>query len=248
MVQVKNDCKIPFFISDIKYSPYEREWKRLFNFYFITIMKKVLTLCTGISLMLGISNVMALDLSSALTTSQKLLENNFLSWASSLQEKDELILKLHKKGFTIYKTWSSFSPDKTIRRDEAAKMLTLALDFLPQPIGFVEGKDCSFSDTENARSDLRPLLTQSCEKGLFKWSKWLFRPDESITNGQIMTVLGRMLFGMQVETNGHYASAYVKLLQQNNYLPDPFLANEKSWDQAAKRATLAELLAKVVQD
>lgn len=212
------------------------------------MMKRILTFSVGMLFVLGISNTFALDLNFALTSSQQLLETNLLSWTSSSQEKDKLILKLHEKGLTIHETWSAFSPDKTIRRDEAAKMLTLALEFLPQKIGFVEGKECSFSDADKARSDLRPLLLQSCEKGLFKGSKWLFKPDESITNGQIMTVLGRMLFGMQAETNGHYASTYVKLLEQKNYLPDAFLANEKNWDQVAKRATLAELLAKVLQD
>lgn len=211
-------------------------------------MKKNLTFLFIFPLILGMIKVNAFNLSSALKNSQELLEKTALETGASLSQNDDLILKLYQKGFTIHKTWLAFSPDKTIRRDEAAKMLTFALDFLPQPSGFIQAEECSFKDLDKARFDLRSLLVQSCEEWLFKGSKGFFRPNESITNGQIMTVLGRMLFGTQPERGGHYARNYVKLLEEKNYLSDPSLINEKSWDWPAKRATLAELLAKVLED
>lgn len=89
---------------------------------------------------------------------------------------------------------------------------------------------------------------QSCAKGLFKGNKGKFNPQLSITNGQIMTVLGRMLFGQQDEGEGHYATRYVELLEQKGYLPDSSLSEEKNRDLPATRATLAKLLGKVLKD
>lgn len=127
-------------------------------------------------------------------------------------------------------------------------MLTLALIHLPQPISFAENKDCVFSDEDQAWSDLKAVLMQSCTKGLFKGNKGKFNPQLSITNGQIMTVLGRMLFGQQDEGEGHYATRYVELLEQKGYLPDSSLSEEKNRDLPATRATLAKLLGKVLKD
>ena len=215
-------------------------------------MKKILISLGGILCIFWVGAAFGLDLNSALTSSQQLLNGKGEIKAKSVstvkEDDDELILRLNKKGLTIHKTRSDFSPDKAIRRDEAAKMLTLALIHLPQPISFAENKDCTFSDEDQAWSDLKAVLMQSCAKGLFKGNKGKFNPQLSITNGQIMTVLGRMLFGQQDEGEGHYATRYVQLLEQKGYLPDSSLSEEKNRDLPATRATLAKLLGKVLKD
>ncbi|MBQ9553487.1 hypothetical protein IJU97_00530 [bacterium] len=45
--------------------------------------------------------------------------------------EDEIIASLHEKGITIHENWKDFMAEKSIRRDEAAKMLTLAVPYLP---------------------------------------------------------------------------------------------------------------------
>lgn len=136
----------------------------------------------------------------------------------SEEQYNTIVSDLHKKGLTIHSTWAAFKPDRAIRRDESAKMLTRSLIYLPQPVGFTNATGCVFTDLDKARSDLRPFILQSCTNGLFRGNRGVFNPDKTITNGQLLTVVGRMLFGQQDESNGHYASEYVNLLEKGNYL------------------------------
>lgn len=209
-------------------------------------MKKILifTLCSF--LLLGISYATTLDLESAITYSEKALEQQ-KSQTWTIKNNDELIANLHEKWLTIHTTRSAFKPEQSIRRDEAAKMLTLSLIYLPQPVGFVQNDTCVFNDLNKVWPDLKAVILQSCDKGLFKWANGSFKPDQSITNWQLMTVLGRMLFWIQSEENGHYASGYVALLEKKWYLAETDLSVSKNWDIAAKRGTLAKLLGKVLE-
>ena len=213
-------------------------------------MKKILI--SFIGFFLGISSAYGatLSLDSAIKMSETLLANTAetignISWDAM---NDALILQLHEKGLTIHKTRSEFKFDRNIRRDEAAKMLTLASAYLPQSPGFLKDKTCSFADLDKARSDLQTIIVESCEKGLFKGAHGLFKPDQPISNGQLMTVLGRMLFGIQDESQGHYASNYVALLEKNSYLSGLNISAETTWNQDAKRGMLAQLLAKVLNE
>ena len=68
--------------------------------------------------MIGMISVQGFDLDSALHDTTQILKGQD-------EEKDTIIEKLHQKGITIFTTWESFMPNTQIRRDEAAKMLTL---------------------------------------------------------------------------------------------------------------------------
>ena len=77
----------------------------------------------------------ALDLQSALKLSNDALKTaisstgSFVQWGNETTE-DWIISILHEKGITIHTDWNSFKPSNDIRRDEAAKMLTLAVPYL----------------------------------------------------------------------------------------------------------------------
>ena len=200
-------------------------------------------------LLLFISSIYALDLSTAITQSEEALKWSTASSAWFIQEGDEdtIIKSLHDKWITIHETRSNFKPNQDIRRDEAAKMLTLAVPYIQWWMKFEStNKSCTFSDSDKAWSDLVDILKESCEKWLFKWSNWKFNPQNSITNGQILTVLWRMLYGMQDESIGHYATKYATLLEKDWYLENlsiPFSVR----DQPAERWTLAKLLIRVIE-
>ena len=207
-------------------------------------MKKIL-----VSLVLWISFISfasALSLSDALMDSDKLLkqvETLVIEW-----NEDEIISSLHEKWITIHDTWESFNPIRSIRRDEAAKMLTLAVKYLPSTSKLSKWKDvsCTFSDSSKAWDDLRDIIVESCEKWLFKWSNGYFNPQNSITYAQVFTVLWRMLYWMQDESKGHYASEYVKLLVNDWYLDESF-SSQSLWNKDANRGDIAKLLVKVIE-
>ena len=207
-------------------------------------MKKIL-----VSLVLWISFISfasALSLSDALKDSDKLLkqvETLVIEW-----NEDEIISSLHEKWITIHDTWEAFNPTRSIRRDEAAKMLTLAVKYLPSTskLSKWKGVSCTFSDSSKAWDDLRDIIVESCEKWLFKWSNGYFNPQNSITYAQVFTVLWRMLYWMQDESKGHYASEYVKLLVNDWYLDESF-SSQSLWNKDANRWDIAKLLVKVIE-
>ena len=214
-------------------------------------MKKILPILS-LSVIISTACAQALDLSTAITTSDNALQAATTQTAGFLQpgdaESDDAMIKtLHEKWITIHETRSDFKPKQNIRRDEAAKMLTLAVPYLKWWMKFEStNKSCSFSDSDKAWSDLVGILKESCEKWLFKWSNWKFNPQNSITNGQILTVLWRMLYGMQDESIGHYATKYATLLENDWYLENlsiPFSVRDKP----AERWTLAKLLIRVIE-
>lgn len=178
-----------------------------------------------------ISGVFAGDLEDMLNQSEKLLSSNW----------DTMIQSLHQKGITIFDNLVDFMPNKNIRRDEAAKMFTIASDF----VGTKKEENtsiCNFSDKHLAWSDLQDLLITSCEKGLFQWSNGKFNPTGNITNAQAVTVAGRMLYGKQDESVGHYATKYYQLAQENWLLKNLSISDTTKRDATATRQTVATLI------
>ena len=214
-------------------------------------MKKILPILS-LSVIISTACAQALDLSTAITASDNALQAATTQTAGFLQpgntESDDAMIKtLHDKWITIHETRSNFKPNQDIRRDEAAKMLTLAVPYLQWWMKFEStNKSCTFSDSDKAWSDLVDILKESCEKWLFKWSNWKFNPQNSITNGQILTVLWRMLYGMQDESIGHYATKYATLLENDWYLENLNIPWAER-DNPAERWTLAKLLIRVIE-
>jgi len=211
-------------------------------------MKKILPI-VALFWVLSVNITLAFDLSSALTASENALSSMLSTnaWFVLDWNEDSIIKSLHDKGITIHETRENYKPNQDIRRDEAAKMLTLAIPFISWGSkATVSNSTCTFSDSNLARADLRNILTESCKKWLFKWSNWQFRPGNSITNGQILTVLWRMLYWTQDESIGHYATKYVSLLEKDGYLENLTMPWSER-DKPADRWTLAKLLVRVIE-
>lgn len=214
-------------------------------------MKKILPILS-LSVIISTACAQALDLSSAITASDNALKaaNTETAWfiqPDSTESNDSIIKTLHEKWITIHETRDNYKPKQNIRRDEAAKMLTLTIPYLSNPKNLKAiNVSCSFKDSDKARSDLKNIISESCEKWLFKWSNWYFNPQNSITNGQILTVLWRMLYGLQDESIGHYATKYVSLLEADWYL-DGLNMPWSERDKPAERWTIAKLLIRVIE-
>lgn len=159
---------------------------------------------------------------------------------------DEIIQMLNKKWITIRKNWEDFKPNKNIRRDEAAKMLSVSTKYLTKSAKLSAVGSCSFDDLDDAWADLRSVVKESCELWLFKWSNHKFNPSNSITNAQLLTVVWRMLYWMQDESGEHYAKVYIDKLTKDGYLSDMNLTRSM-WDQYAKRWDIAKILSKIIK-
>ena len=213
-------------------------------------MKKNLIFFSLSLIILSISKTTALTLEDAISQSTDILNKQMISHIA----EDDIIKALHEIGITIYEKWNDFLPEKSIRRDEAAKMLTIANEYLKEYWNnkFTQKekseKECTFSDQKEAWQDLYSILVESCKQGLFKGSKGKFLPTSEITNGDIITVMGRILYGIQDESKGHYATNYANLLQKEGFLENLNIFEEKSWGKPAKRWTLAKLIFNVLTD
>ena len=181
------------------------------------------------------------------------LNDSSISWCTKITVYDKntkkwIIQMLNNYWLTIHKTRDEFKPDKTIRRDEAAKMIRLALPYLNtmNKATPYSNKQCKFNDLDDARSDLQRVVWEACKQWLFKWRNSRFRPAESITNAQLFTVIWRILYWELPENWGFYSETYIKKLENDGYLVD-IDVSDKERNQAAKRWTLALLLSKILK-
>ena len=60
-------------------------------------------------------------------------------------------------------------------------------------------------------------------------------PKNDITKGEILTVAGRILYGVLDETNGHFATNYAIQLHQDHYLEGTTLIDASQRDIPATR-------------
>ncbi|NCQ81426.1 hypothetical protein GW750_01200 [bacterium] len=79
------------------------------------------------------------------------------------------------------------------------------------------------------------MMVESCQMGLFKGSKGMFLPTREITYGQAITVMMRMLYGYQDETGDHFATNYMKLAYENDYIAKATLDTKAKRDMNIPR-------------
>ncbi len=60
-------------------------------------------------------------------------------------------------------------------------------------------------------------------------------PQKSITNGELLTVIGRILYGTLDENEGHFAKNYAENLNNENLLKDTNLMDNTKRDSPATR-------------
>ena len=120
-------------------------------------------------------------------------------------------------------------------------MLGISNKYISNWISLANASSCLFNDLDNAWADLKDVIKESCKLWLFKGSNWKFNPSQSITNAQVLTVIGRMLYWMQDESWEHYAKAYIDKLTADWYL-SVIKLDRDDWDKPAKRWDIAKIL------
>jgi len=126
-----------------------------------------------------------------------------------LRDMQQAVSFIASKGITKFSTVETFMANNNIRRDEVAAMFARAYKAMISKTVPVMPASCQFSDLGRAHSDLTGIVAESCALWLFKGSQGRFMPTNSITNAQALTVLVRMINGMEPEEWGtHWAQAY----------------------------------------
>lgn len=136
----------------------------------------------------------------------------FVTFASA-DRLDDAISWMYDNGLTIHAGQMTYKADRWLRRDEAAKFFVQFSKLLWKETYVKTAAQCTFSDINQSRSDLKDIVVESCRLWLFQWSQGKFTPQNNLTNAQAITVLVRLMAGMQSEVwlthraDNYYAKA-----------------------------------------
>ena len=102
----------------------------------------------------------------------------------------EVVSRMYENGLTVFSTSATFHPERNIRRDEAAKFISLfAQEVLDQQ--WESDPACyTFNDIATTNS-LKDYITQSCELGYMKWANNKFNPSGNLSNQQAIAIVIR---------------------------------------------------------
>ncbi len=139
----------------------------------------------------------------------------FLGWFTLANTQlDQAISWMNTNWLTKFTNATDFMATKSLRRDEATKFFVQYATEILWRTPDTSKTSCNFSDLSKARPDLKDLIKESCQLGLFQWTNWKFMPTQSLTNAQAITVLIRMIDGQKDETQGHFAQKYFEKAQE----------------------------------
>jgi hypothetical protein len=179
-------------------------------------------------------------------------DNESRSWCNVIEVYDKttnnwVIKLLNRRWITLHKTREEFKPNNSIRRDEAAKMIVTAIQYAKSWSKLIwNNKNCKFDDIDEAWSDLQRSVRKSCKLWIFNWSNNLFRPKDTITNGQLLTVIWRILYWKLDESWASYVAPYANKLKAEWLLTNVKIS-KSDWDYPAKRWTVAKLIAEIIK-
>jgi len=132
---------------------------------------------------------------------------------------DDAVQWMYENGLTIYDNTTDFHAERWLRRDEAAKFFVQFSQLLGKTTAIKTDTQCTFSDINNAWSDLKSIVFESCKLWLFQWNQWKFYPQDQLTNAQAITVLIRLIAGSQSEySTNHRADKYYQKAYELNLL------------------------------
>ena len=112
-------------------------------------------------------------------------------WAQATKTNiQEVISRMYDNWLSLYSTPATFKPDNNIRRDEAAKFITIfAYAMLNQQ--WKESPECYTFNDINKVNSLQTYIIQSCELWYMKWANNKFDPTGNLTNEQAIAIIIR---------------------------------------------------------
>ncbi len=159
-----------------------------------------------------------------------------------IDELQEAILWMYEKWLTIFNEPVSFMASNWLRRDEAAKFFVQYAKEVMGKTPDYSKKWCTFNDLNQAWSDLKDVIVESCQLWLFQWHNGKFMPTQQLTNAQAITVFMRLLEWYKDESWTHFANNYYESAHAQWFLRDTPLDNKAYFDNYTTRWNVAKML------
>ena len=157
-------------------------------------------------------------------------------------ELENAINWMYNNGLTSFNTPVSFMHEKWLRRDEATKFF---VKYAKEVMGIepdVSRSWCNFTDLDQARSDLRDLIKESCQLGLFQGHQGKFMPTQELTNAQAIAVFIRLIDWYKDESWSHWANEYYTTAGTMWLLDGLSLSNKSYSDVFTTRGEVSRML------
>jgi hypothetical protein len=154
----------------------------------------------------------------------------------------EAITRMNQNWLTKFTNATDFMATKGLRRDEATKFF---VQYAKETLWLnpdTSKTTCNFTDLSKARPDLKDLIKESCQLGLFQWNNGKFMPTQSLTNAQAITVLIRMIDGKKDENQWHFAQLYFEKAQDLWIMNWLLLNSTANFDKLTTRGDVGILI------
>lgn len=168
------------------------------------------------------------------------------SWSANAEygtsELHQSVSWMYNNGLTIFSEPESFMAENWLRRDEATKFFVQYAKEVMWKSSDTSKAGCEFTDLSSAWSDLKDLIKESCQLGLFQGYKWKFMPTQQLTNAQVITVFIRLIDGYKDESWSHFANEYYVIAHGLWLLEGMDLDYIELFDSSATRGEVAQML------
>lgn len=164
-------------------------------------------------------------------------------WFSfAISQLDQSISRMNKNWLTKFTNTTDFMATNNLRRDEASKFFVQYAKEVKGLTPDTSKTTCNFTDVSKARPDLKDIIKEACQLGLFQWSNGKFMPTQSLTNAQAITVLIRMIDWKKDETQWHFAQLYFEKGQKLWIMEWLALNSTANFDKLTTRGDVGILL------
>jgi hypothetical protein len=149
---------------------------------------------------------------------------------------------MYDNNLTKFANPEDFMASRWLRRDEAAKFYVQYAKQVMWKTPDYSKQWCNFKDLNEAWSDLKDIIVESCQLWLFQWNNWKFMPTQQLTNAQALTVFMRLREWYKDETGSHFANNYYESAHSQWLLYDTPLDNRENFDRYTTRWDVAKML------
>lgn len=104
---------------------------------------------------------------------------------------DSVVDWLYENGLTVFSTSATFHPERSIRRDEAAKFMVIFAENILDEQSEEDPACDTFTDIAQTNS-LKEYIIQACDLGYLKWSNHKATPSNNLSNQQALAIIMRM--------------------------------------------------------
>ncbi len=132
-------------------------------------------------------------------------------------ELQEAIRWMHDNWLTSFSTIWEYKPFEVLTREQSAKIFDIfakTFDFSQEKLIWTLPTECQFKDLSKADQTLTSHIQNVCKMDILKWWNQIFDPKTTLTKGQFITALIRLVEGKKLDEtkNPRWTSYYQKAL------------------------------------